>query len=264
MAYLQMDFRSETLKRHVSFQVILPVEKFQPPYPTLYLLHGLTENSNAWLHHTRIRMWAENLGLAVVMPSGENSFYLDIPVPNGCLGDFGAYIGEELVRVTRKVLPLSHKREETYIAGLSMGGYGACRNGLKYCDTFGKVAVLSGAVHFFESPREWVLTKGNTIGELENIGELDKAETTDRNPRYLMEQIKARNTLDGTNHFPDFYVTCGTEDPLLSANQSLAKALQVAGAVVKYEDGPGVHDWSFWDEYIQHVLQWLSIDDTVD
>lgn len=254
-----MDFRSETLKRHASFQVILPVEKFKPPYPTIYLLHGLTENSNAWLHHTRIRLWAEELGLAVVMPSGENSFYLDIPVPNGCLGDFGAYIGEELVQVTRKALPLSHKREETYIAGLSMGGYGACRNGLKYCDTFGKVAVLSGAVHFFENSREWVMTKGNTIGELENIGDLDKAETTDRNPRYLMERIKALNILDGKNHFPHFYIACGTEDPLLGANRSLAKALEDTGADVKYEDGPGMHDWYFWDEYIQHVLQWLEI-----
>ncbi|MCI9552974.1 MAG: hypothetical protein HFE94_05505 [Acutalibacter sp.] len=111
------------------FQAILPTERFQAPYPTLYLLHGLTENSSAWLQNTRIKMWAEEKGLAVVMPSGENSFYLDISVKDGGLGDFGAYIGEELVKVTREMFPLSHKREETYIAGLSMGGYGACRNG---------------------------------------------------------------------------------------------------------------------------------------
>lgn len=259
MALLQADFRSETLKRAVSFQIILPVEKFKAPYPTLYLLHGLTENSNAWLHNTRIRMWAEQNGLAVVMPSGENSFYLDIPVKNGCLGDFGAYIGEELVNITREMFPLSHKREETFIAGLSMGGYGACRNGLKYCDTFGKAAVLSGAVHFFECPREWVRTAGNTIGELEDIGDLDKMENTDRNPRSIMRDIQKRNEKDRTNHFPEFYVACGLQDPLLGANRSIAEALKEAGAHVLYEEGDGVHDWIFWNEYIRHVIKWLDI-----
>ena len=259
MALLQVDFRSQTLKRQAAFQVILPIEKFKPPYPTLYLLHGLTENSNAWLHHTRIKMWAESMGLAVVMPSGENSFYLDIPVKDGCLGDFGAYIGEELVAVTREMFPLSRKREETYIAGLSMGGYGACRNGLKYCDTFGKAAVLSGAVHFFEYSREWVRTLGNTIGELQNIGDLDAAEETDRNPRYLMKRIRESNSADGSNRFPAFYVACGLQDPLIGANRSIAEALQEAGAEVVYEEGDGVHDWYFWDEYIQHVLKWLDV-----
>ena len=259
MAYLQMEFQSKALRRNVSFQVILPTEKCQPPYPTLYLLHGLTDNSSGWLHNTRIRALAEEAGLAVIMPSGENSFYLDIPVANGCLGDFGEYIGEELVRITREVFPLSRKREETYIAGLSMGGYGACRNGLKYCDTFGKVAVLSGAVHFFEYDREWVKTKGNTIGELENIGDLDAMEETDRNPRYLMKCIQGRNQQDGVNHFPEFYVTCGTEDALLDANKSIAEALKEAGASVFYEDGPGYHNWDFWSAYIRNVLEWLKI-----
>lgn len=259
MALLQVDFRSQTLKRAVSFQVILPMENFKGPYPTLYLLHGLTDNSNGWLHNTRIRMWAEQSGLAVVMPSGENSFYLDIPVKDGCLGDFGAYIGEELVAVTREMFPLSHKREETYIAGLSMGGYGACRNGLKYCDTFGKAAVLSGAVHFFENSREWVKTQGNTIGELENIGDLDRMEETDRNPRYIMRRIKEQNEVDGYNHFPSFYVACGLQDALIDANRSIVRALKEAGADVVYEEGDGIHDWYFWDEYIQHVLKWLNI-----
>lgn len=259
MALLQVDFRSESLKRAVSFQVILPVENFEGPYPTLYLLHGLTDNSNAWLHHTRIRMWAEESGLAVVMPSGENSFYLDIPVKDGCLGDFGAYIGEELVAATREMFPLSHKREETYIAGLSMGGYGACRNGLKYCDTFGKAAILSGAVHFFEYPEEWVRTQGNVMGELQNIGDLHTMRETDRNPRYLIRRIQEQNAADGHNHFPAFYVACGLQDALLDANRSIAEALRLAGADVCYEEGDGIHDWYFWDEYIRHVLRWLNI-----
>lgn len=255
MAILHVEMRFETLKRTVPFNVILPVEKFRGPYPTLYLLHGLTDNCSAWLTNTRIRMWAEKSGLAVVMPSGENSFYLDVLVKDGCLGDFGEYIGRELVDMTREMFPLSRKREDTYLCGLSMGGYGACRNGLKYHDVFSKAAVLSGALHFYEYPREWVETSGNTVGELMNFGNLDETVHTDRNPAWLMEQMKPEE-------FPEFYVACGLQDSLLEANRSIARKLKEAGASVTYEEGEGGHDWIFWDTYIQHVLKWLDYDST--
>ena len=254
MALLQMEFKSETLKRTVTMNVILPVERFKGPYPTLYLLHGLTDNYNSWLSNSRIRLWAEESGLAVVMPSGENSFYMDILVKDGCLGDFGEYIGRELIDVTRELFPLSHRRDDTFIAGLSMGGFGACRNALKYCDTFGKAAILSGALHIYEYPVNWVETQGNTIGEVRNFGNLDETRHSDRNPRYLIEAVKA----DPDKHFPAFYIACGLQDVLLEANRSIAKALTEAGADVTYEEGEGIHDWYFWDEYIQHVLKWLN------
>ena len=254
MALIQMEFRSATLKRSVTLNVILPSEQFRGPYPTLYLLHGLTDNYNGWLSYTRIRLWAEQSGLAVVMPSGENSFYMDILVKDGCLGDFSEYIGHELVEVTRELFPLSRRREDTYIAGLSMGGFGACRNALKYCDVFGKAAILSGALHIYEYPVEWVETEGNTIGEVRNFGNLEETRNSDRNPRWLIEAIKA----DPARQFPDFYVACGLQDALLEANRSIAKALEEAGANVTYEEGEGIHDWYFWDTYIQHVLKWLD------
>lgn len=254
MALISIDFKSEALKRNTCVNVILPIERFAGPYPTLYLLHGLTDNYNGWLSYTRIRKWAEESGLAVVMPSGENSFYMDILVKDGCLGDFGEYVGRELVEVTRKIFPLSKKREDTFLAGLSMGGFGTCRNALKYNDTFGKAAILSGALHFYEYPAEWVNTHGNTIGEVKNFGDLEQTRQTDRNPRYLMEMLQK----DPDKSFPAFYIACGLQDELLEANRSIAQALKEAGADVTYEEGPGYHDWDFWDEYIQHVLKWLG------
>ena len=254
MAILEMEFRSAALKRTVPIRAVLPVEKFVGPYPTLYLLHGLKDNNSSWLNYTRIRRWAENSGLAVIFPSGENSFYMDVLVKDGALGDFGEYVGRELVEFTREVFPLSRKREDTFIGGLSMGGFGACRNGLKYSETFSKVAILSGALHFYEYPEEWVRTAGNTVGELANFGDLEKTRNSDRNPRYLIEQI--RN--DPNRHFPDFYVCCGRQDSLLEANRRIAAALKEAGANVTYEDGEGGHQWEFWDEFIQHVLPWLD------
>lgn len=97
-------------------------------------------------------------------------------------------------------------------------------------------------------------TEGNTIGEVRNFGNLEETRDTDRNPRVLMRQI----VNDSTKQFPAFYVACGLQDVLLEANRSIAEALEEAGADVTYEEGPGFHDWDFWDEYIQHVLKWLD------
>lgn len=259
MAFLEAEFESKTLLRSVSFRAILPLERFQPPYPAIYLLHGLGGSSSRWLHYTNIRGLAEKSGIAVILPSGENSFYLDVPVKNGCLGDFGAYVGEELVQVTREMFPLSHRREDTFISGMSMGGYGALRNGLKYHDTFGGIAVFAGAVHFYEYDRDWVNTQGNTRGELESFRGLDETENTDRNPRHLIREIRKQNVQDGVNHFPRIYMTCGTEDALLGANEALAAALKEAGAEVEWHPCPGRHNAAFCNDRLPDVIRWLNI-----
>lgn len=153
MASFLVNFVSQSLSRTVTINVILPTDKMYfpgmpqreegKPFKTLYLLHGVIGNYTDWLHGTRIQRWAEENDLAVVMPSGDNAFYVDQPW--NC-NYYGKFIGEELVDFTRKTFPLSHKREDTYIAGLSMGGYGAIRNGLKYHETFGCIGALSSAL----------------------------------------------------------------------------------------------------------------------
>ena len=116
MAFIQVSFMSKTLMRTVPLQVILPVDKFtfgQPereekPFKTLYLLHGIFGNETDWVHGTRIQRWAEEKNLAVVMPAGENAFYVDQPSIGAMHGQF---IGEELVEITRKMFPLSRKEK---------------------------------------------------------------------------------------------------------------------------------------------------------
>ena len=160
MALIQVSMMAQTLGRTVPVTVILPTDKMvfpgQPvredkPYKTLYLLHGVLGSCMDWVAGTRIQRFAEDNDLAVVMPSGDNMFYLDHPESGNYYAEF---VGRELVEQTRRMFPLSRKREDTFIGGLSMGGYGALRNGLKYHDTFGKIAVFAGAVHFYEYPRE--------------------------------------------------------------------------------------------------------------
>ena len=261
MALLQVNFYSATLHRKVPMQVILPSDAGSGsagPFKTLYLLHGLMDNYQAWISNTRIERWAMERNLAVVMPSAENSFYVDNPGGSAPFGDFGAYVGHELVEMTRKMFPLSPIREATFIAGLSMGGFGALRNGLKYADTFGYIACLSGAVHIFEYSLDE--PGRNIISEDACFGDIRAAALTDRNPRVAAQAVFDRMKASGDIAFPKVYIACGTEDYLLRANRQLADFLKANGADVTYEEGPGRHDWDFWDTSIQKVLQWLPIE----
>ena len=179
MALIQMNYLSKALYRTVPLNVILPVDRFDAdtndypvgkvkPFRTLYLLHGLLGNYTDWVSQTRIQKWAEEKDLAVVMPSGDNSFYFRSRTP---WNDYETFIGKELVSITRKMFPLSDRREDTFIAGLSMGGYGALRNGIVFSDTFGAIAGLSSAISIFEDTSEYA-----NIGLFDNPEEAKKTD----------------------------------------------------------------------------------------
>ena len=255
MALIQVNYVSNALQRTVPLQVILPVDKLTPDgrlpapkkYKTLYLLHGWLGNCTDWVSGTRIQRWAEERDLAVVMPSGDNAFYVDSPNP---VNRYGQFIGQELVEVTRRMFPLSDKREDTFIGGLSMGGFGALRNGLKYHDTFGAVICLSGAVDILSSPK---VDSDPVLGQA-MFGDLDEAVRSDKNPRVLIEQLKDAPLR------PAIYLCCGTEDRLLPQSRTFRTLLEDAGFDVTYVEGPGGHNWDFWDTYIKKALDWLPLD----
>lgn len=262
MALIQVNYMSRALMRTVPLQVILPVDKLAMPgkpdhdarpFKTLYLLHGIFGNYTDWVSGTRIQRWAEEKDLAVVMPSGDNAFYVDQPAAHNLYGEF---IGRELVEVTRRMFPLSPKREDTFIAGLSMGGYGALRNGLKYHDTFGCVAGLSSATvidGINDRTDGTVFFQGHTFAE-RVFGDLSKAEESDLNPAWLAAQLAASH-----KELPRLYMACGLDDALLPGNRRLRDALLAAGADLTYEEGPGAHEWDFWDRHIKKVIDWLPL-----
>ena len=258
MALIQVNFVSKCLFRTVPIQVILPVDKFsmtgetkeQKPFKTLYLLHGILGNYTDWVTGTRIQRWAEERDLCVVMPSGDNSFYLD----NEASGNlYGKFIGQELVEITRKMFPLSHRREDTFIAGLSMGGYGAIRNGLKYHETFSHIAGLSSAVHILEPGTQHM----NIAMEESCFGPLEEAVHSDRNPRVLVDQL-----VEEKAELPRIYLSCGTEDGLFAVNQSYRDMFREKGFDLTWFEGPGTHSWDFWDQEIKKVLDWLPLGET--
>lgn len=261
MAFLQVSLMSQSLMRTVPVNVILPSDKItfpgmpkreDKPFKTLYLLHGVLGSSIDWVNGSRIQRFAEENDLAVVMPSGDNAFYVDQPKSNNMYGEF---IGKELVELTRKMFPLSHKREDTFIGGLSMGGYGAIRNGLKYSDTFGYVVALSSAL-LIDTMKD---RTNDTLFFVESrdyaeacFGDLSTIEESDMNPKWLVKQLIAKGA-----KLPEFYMACGQDDSLLPNNEDFADFLKANNVPVTFEIGPGSHEWDFWDTYIKKGIDWL-------
>ena len=257
MALLEMTFAANTLERWTEATVILPVESAGPvpvqkpeKFPTLYLLHGYSGNSKDWLTYSNIRGLAEAHNLAVVMPSGENGFYVDNP-------EFSLHYGQfirELVDFTRKMFPLSDKREDTFIAGLSMGGFGAMRNGFANNDLFGKIGALSGAyilediIGLKEGERSGIADYGyyrRVFGDLQTVME------SDSNPLVCAANAKSTGTL------PDVFMACGTEDFVIENNRRMRDGLEKLGIPFQYHEGPGIHDWKFWGEWLPKLVDWL-------
>lgn len=258
MAYIHVEYYSKALRRVVPVNVFLPVDNeteavVEKPYRTIYLLHGLTQNCSEWLTYSRIREWSVPKGLAVVMPSGENSFYVDSYLPNH---NYGQFIGEELVNVTRDMFCLSDKREDTFIGGLSMGGYGAIRNGLKYHETFSRIIALSSAIHFFETPLGQ--SCDNLFHEESCFGDLEQAHKSDKNPRVLVKKLLEDRNAGARVSVPKIYMACGTEDNLITANRSFYEFLKENFIEVSYTEESGCHDWDFWNKHILKALDWID------
>ncbi len=259
MATIKIDFFSQSLMRTVTINAIVPVDKrdkqgrriAKKEYQTLYLLHGILGNYTDWLSGTRIERWAQEKDLVVIMPSGENHFYVD---NENSLQFHSQFIGEELVEVTRAMFPLSHKKEDTFIAGLSMGGYGAITNGLKYYDTFGYIAGLSSAllIDDFVNAKydsEYLMNRHY----LESVfGDLNQLPGSDKDYRTLALKVNKQD-------MPHIYMACGKDDFLLQQNRDFRDFLIKNDIEVTYIEDEGAHEWDFWDRHIHLVLEWLPL-----
>lgn len=267
MAQLQINFLSESLMRTVTIHAVIPFDKIRmpweeapvlkTPFKTLYLLHGIFGNYTDWISGTNIQRWAEEKNLAVIMPSGENHFYMDCEA-NG--ERYSRFIGEELPRKMCELFPLSTARKDTFIGGLSMGGFGAITNGLKYRERFGRIIGLSSALIFDQICDSGCEDLGRSV-----FG-----------PRFYETLLGPREGFKGGpadyNHLldeaaederekPVFYLCCGEDDSLLGVNREFAARVKERGFACTYEEGPGAHEWDFWNRYIKKVLDWLPLDE---
>lgn len=244
MASITLSFHSEALERTVPLRALVPLEDApRVPMPAMYLLHGLYGSEQDWFQYTRVMLWARAKGLAVFCPAGENGFYVN----QADTGEaYMRYVGEELPAFTLRLFPLSSQREDTFIAGLSMGGYGALNAGLTYPETFGKVAALSAAL------RPWKRMdkpQGGCVQRPAYARALFGQDTEPWNTLTLARQCGARA--------PELWLSCGAQDDLLEENIALVDGLRQAGIPAHFDQPPGAHNWDFWDREIQRVIDWL-------
>jgi S-formylglutathione hydrolase FrmB len=261
MAVIDCKFFSEVLGLNCSMTVILPQQTTAQigltgkardvsdshfrRHKTLWLLHGLSDDHTIWLRRTSIERYVAPLGLAVVMPMVYRSYYTD--QQHGYR--YGTFIREELPRIAREFFPLSSKREDNFIAGLSMGGYGALKLALLDPHKYAAAAFLSGAL----DPAQLAEQMPERRREFEDtFGPLDRIRGSDHDLFALAERV-AYEGID----CPRLYQCCGTEDFLYEINQRFRGHAQRLKLSLTYEEGPGAHDWGYWDAMIQRVLAWL-------
>lgn len=259
MALVQCGFTSEVLGMSVSMNVILPnpsynqfkqegVSNFNQKIPVLYLLHGLSDDHSKWLRNTSIERYVEDKNLIVVMPTVYRGFYTNMK--HG--PDYWTFVSEELPHVVQSLFPASSKREDTFAAGLSMGGYGAFKLGLRQPEKFAAVASLSGALDILTFEHE---DKPLTADEYRCIfGSGEEAKGSADDLFFLASQLKKEQY-----DIPEFLQVCGTEDFLYSDNIRFLEHLRQLGIEVTFEEESGAHDWDYWDKQIKRVIEWLPI-----
>jgi putative tributyrin esterase len=252
----EVKFHSEILDLRNTMYVLLPQRTMAerqgrraPKYRVLYLLHGHSDDHTAWQRWTSIERYVEGLNLAVVMPFGYLSFYTDmVHGPR-----YEQFIGEEVPAVVHDLFHLSSKREDTFIAGLSMGGYGAFKLALTHPERYAAAASLSGALDVRETVKGHT-NPGDKVwqAEMRNIfGDLNKVAGS---PHDLFTLARKVSKLPVK---PRLYQCCGTEDFLYADNLLFRDAIQKLSFDYTYEEGPGEHTWNFWDRMIQNVLAWI-------
>ena len=252
MALLTWNFHSQTLGISDSANVVLPqsaVERGRK-LPVLYLLHGLSDDHTGWQRRTSIERYVEPLGLAVVMPAVNRSFYANMT--HGAR--YWDFISEELPTLARSFFPLSDKRADTFVAGPSMGGYGAFKLALSHPDRYAAAASLSGAVDMAQRTQNLGEIDPNWRREMEDIfGPLESVWGSDNDLFYLVDKLAKRKRR------PELYQWCGTEDFLFDHNEHFYKHAKQRGVRVSYSKSPGGHTWDKWDEQIGKVLSWLPL-----
>jgi putative tributyrin esterase len=265
MALAHVDFFSEVLGLCCQADVILP-QKLQGigqeganregDVPVLWLLHGASDDHTIWQRRTSIERYVAPLGIAVVMPAVQLSFYTNMETG----GRFFDYITDELPVIMRDFFHFSARREDNFIAGLSMGGYGAFKAALTKPEQYAAAASLSGALD---------------INALISRRAKDLAAKKDPQRTNLMKMIFGNTrAIKGSEHdllhllekgvedqveLPNLYVTCGTEDFLYADNLIFRDLAQRLGVELTYHEEPGIHEWGYWDRNIQKILAWLPL-----
>ena len=270
MALIHVDFYSQILGKETHAVVMLPSfsqldhmttpadQLFDPgrKFKTLTLLHGFSQNESSWQRFSSAERYAERFGLAIICPDGNNGHYTDWKIGPRNL----SFLQDEFLPAMRAMFPLSAEREDNFVGGLSMGGYGACKWAFTYPETFSHVISFSGGVDI--RPRlEFYKSRLDTRLVEQVYGDLDLVPDSPHDIFWLIRKVKEEK-----RPLPRVYTCVGTEDKAGLMNQEgLLKVLDEVGADVTVYTAPGHHDFWFWDEALRKVImEWLPLTDLME
>jgi putative tributyrin esterase len=265
MALLQCNFFSTSLCFGTDINVIIPSPNAdeilnhkknsyfhkESKFQVLYLLHGAYGDCSDWLRLSGIERYANEHKLIIIMPSVSNSFYQDMYSGS----DYLTYLTCELPAFVRATFPVSQKREHTFAAGLSMGGYGALKIAFQNPENYAACISLSGAIDICGIYDD--IAKGYISGPFRwdaIFREPEHIQNTDAD-LFSLYQKKEREGYD----MPLIFQSCGTEDFIYKRNLTARDELRKIGANVTYEEFPGGHDWDYWDTHIKRAIEWLPL-----
>ncbi len=240
MALININYESKALGMPVMINAIIPQGRGK--FKTLYLLHGMGGDYTTWVTKSRVADYVDNTDIAVVMISGDNKCYID----NVHGRKYFTFLTEELIETCTNWFDLSCEREDRYIAGMSMGGYGAIHAALTKPDIYAKVFSYSGLLDIekrFDNPQG--INTYQIFGERKHL--LD-------NGFDVLKCLKEDNVKKNVEKYPEIYLRCGLQDPILEMSRKWKELAGNAGLNVNYYETAGNHDFEFWDKCIHETV----------
>ncbi len=246
MTFIRADFHSKELDMSTSAQVLLPDDRALSRVRVVYLLHGLSDNCTGWLRRTAVERYAQEYGVAVVMPEVQRSFYTDMKYGV----NYFSYVYKELPEIMHRLFSLPLSSEKSYVMGLSMGGYGAMKCMLTDPDRYAGCAA-------FSSVADLAWSMQNRYDEESRHQEFaaifgDGYKLPESQDLFLLAK---RCAAEGKT--PRLFLTCGESDSLREQNERFVSHLNTLGFAPYYEEWPGDHTWEFWDVSIKKAFDYF-------
>ena len=235
MAVINLTHSSSALGKKTDVTIIVP-DTIRSNMKVLYLLHGLSDNNTTWLERSCIARYVLDKNVVVVCPDAGKSFYCNL---KGGLGYYD-YISRELPDYVEKLFPINAEHSGRYIAGLSMGGYGAFKIALSNPERYAGAAAFSGVMDV----RERVKMKTFDI-----LSMVEGESFKDEYDLFFLAEKANRSNIK-----PKLYQWCGTEDFLYDDNVKFRNFMNTLNFEYTYCESEGTHAWQYWDEQIEKTV----------
>lgn len=226
------------------------------PLPVCYLLHGVSGNCDDMIDNTMLNVFAQKYNCVFVMPEVGRSFYADMAFGQ----KYFTYVADELPQLCQSVFNISAKWEDTFVCGLSMGGYGALKCALARPERYAACAALSPGMLFL---KDFFAELRDNAGDNKFVQMYGEQFVQDLRSAFGaqfdwsedIELLSLAAKLDGSKHTPRIYMTCGTEDELFGLNEPFAQQMQDMPLDYTFEPTAGKHDWLFFNAALERALR---------